>query len=119
MRDIKFRMWNGKKMFHDVLAGFHSVEYLVPGVGDWKRISRAECEVMQFTGLKDKNDKEIYEGDIIRRSLSGATPTIIQTVYYHKCSFVIGEGDFAKPLANFCTLEIIGNIHENPQLIKA
>lgn len=80
--------------------------------------SKENIVLMQFTGLKDKNGKEIYEGDIIRRSLSGATPTTTDKVYFHNGNFVIGVDDYIKPLSDFCTLEVIGNIHQNPELLK-
>lgn len=68
MREIKFRAWDGKKMWpsvgfvdSDVGRAFYAEEYMV---GGGERIWDVK-HLMQFTGLKDKNGKEIYEGDVI------------------------------------------------------
>ena len=110
MRAIKFRAWNRQK------KGF---SYFC--VGDWekiKNIQRYENEVGQFTGLSDKNGKEIYEGDVLEfswvfnkrdrhivvwdDSLTGFEP------------FVFADrGDY---VPNDC--KVIGNIYENLELIK-
>lgn len=76
-----------------------------------------------FWGRTDKNGKEIFGsipvngvmskgGDVVKRSLSGATPTTTDDVYFHKGCFVIGTHDYIKPLSSYCTIEIIGNQYE-------
>jgi uncharacterized phage protein (TIGR01671 family) len=90
--------------------------------------------LMQYTGLKDKNGKEIYEGDILRTmdcSIPYA-PVILQAVKYmpHLGSFVLytsinkdtewDEMIHQAVTDRYCNLadsEIIGNIYENPELI--
>lgn len=60
-REIKFRAWNGEEMI--------SPDYITrDGYGYWKEnsIPTTSKELMQYTGLKDKNGKEIYEGDVIK-----------------------------------------------------
>ncbi len=80
-----------------------------------------QFELMQFTGLIDKNGKEIYEGDILNsqnRILQGV-------VYYQAPSFVVKRRKYTKTWHEFILhpsekqfQEVIGNIYENPELLK-
>lgn len=76
-----------------------------------------ECELAsmgQFTGLKDKNDKEIYEGDILS---DNRYSNIYDKVRFKDGRFVCIDGySLNNCLAEF-QLEIIGNIHKNPELL--
>ena len=80
-----------------------------------------DCIVEQCTGLKDKNGKLIYEGDILKPNGNTITKEVVyedgsywakDTIYFHdKCHI------FQKWIDE-CGYEIIGNIHENQELLK-
>ena len=87
------------------------------------------ASVGQFTGLLDKNGKEIYEGDII--TVSGRYPRValwdkmmwalMPTEYYHDAYFWVMNLQHPRPdwWEEFSDeFEIIGNIHDNPELLK-
>ena len=104
MREIKFRVWdNAREMFTAVnpFCGF-----------DGNRLRADDGTrfiLMQYTGLKDKNGKEIYEGDIVVETEQDDS-TLQRTVVWNE-SF----GGWS--LFNKSAYEIIGNIYENPELI--
>ena len=85
-----------------------------------------ECEIMQFTGLKDENGAEIYEGDIVQWS-SGWNQT---KEYKDKWDTDYKVVKFENGIFKYCceetldkydtddVVEVIGNIHENPELLE-
>lgn len=88
--------------------------------GEYFHKSFDEIELMQFTGLHDKNGKEIYEGDVVKhRGRHGTTTSVVEfkdgcfNVGYH-----YGSSTRVKPMLLNKRMEIIGNIHENPDLLK-
>lgn len=103
-REIKFRIWNtdSKKW----------VQYLSYCIDDITEVKKDWHIIMQYTGLKDKHGKEIYEGDICNRfHLRGV-------VTYYNGMFILQDG-FNEPLKNeLYGIEIIGNIYENTELLK-
>ncbi len=122
MREIKFRAWDkeNKLMIPSVgvlpLGGvlIQSGEYKVGDVGayakDYKYLWKEKIEVMQYTGLKDKNGKEIYEGDVIQYDEVGK---IVKKVVEWSVNRVGWSWIYYNPL----DIEIIGNIYENTELL--
>lgn len=111
-RELKFRVWNklSKKMSKPFDLNMALVFYKHPPLEDFH-------EVMQFTGLKDKNGKEIYEGDIF--SFIGIKSIVI----FENGAFIfeakgMPEGALISDVLRLNPSEIIGNIYENPDLIK-
>ena len=134
-REIRFRAWdkNRKRMIRDVwslplseLAGGHGSEPEELMGDDGQRTNW--YELMQYTGFKDKNGKEIYEGDILDcMEILSSTPVGGETEYY-RCQVMFSEvhggfmfeenEDSAHWFQSFDEVEIIGNIHENPELLE-
>ena len=90
-------------------------KYFVPAPTDGRFCEFEEFELLQYTGLKDKNGKEIYEGDVVidhEISPSLENTRIIHNLImdcYYLCAWM---DDDINPF------EIIGNIHSNPELLK-
>ena len=130
MRKIKFRVWDKKKKEMKTCCP----NYLVGGDGTlhwqfglqepWPLIAR-EHEVMQYTGLKDKNGKEIYEGDIVSGGFGIPPVGVRSVVEYDGSAFIVRTEKHNPKQATLKTaiecldIEVIGNIHENPELAEA
>jgi uncharacterized phage protein (TIGR01671 family) len=121
MREIKFRAWDKENKFMVPVLYFDEYDVVMASddqYGDRFRIGEMPIErsvVMQFTGLKDKNGKEIYEGDILDVVVLGGIERY--EVKWVGTGFFLtdGWGPWC-PSSAQCTL--LGNIYENPELLK-
>jgi len=116
MREIKFRAWDTKEK--EMIDLEPNMSY-----GDYRNF-----ELMQYTGLKDKKGKEIYEGDILRYNYFGRdkrkkvnyeyTTVKWDTTYTGFSPFSEIWGYGLARFDDFYEWEVIGNIYENPELLK-
>lgn len=121
MRENKFR---GKRLDGKGWAFGHLVKmWGAWHIIDWNDENTAyavdPATVGQYTGLKDKNGREIYEEDIIKTDFSYAT--WIGFVHFNKGNFELVDSDKNGQyltLSVLSDIEIIGNIHDNPELLK-
>lgn len=127
-REIKFRLWDGERYWYNV-APLNNEEALTQELAD------GECEweynnqyavrkgvVEQSTGLKDENGGEIYEGDLITRCRDDDLPMVVyfgemedSDVSFFYLGWACDEGYSLLDYDKDC--KIVGNIHENPELI--
>ena len=117
-RDIKFRVYNlrDNKMHYDI-TGFEFCNGDMTGVFiDGVFFLKEEVFIMQYTGLKDKTGKEIYEGDIVEYD------DYLWTIEYSKedGAFTLNSYDILENFINTDAkwVEVIGNIYENPNLLQ-
>lgn len=130
MRQIKFRAWNKNQKLMWPVAAISLIKKTVfvshPVVGEMD-LDFTDIAIMQFTGLKDKNNKEIYEGDLFHciYEKDGHKDHTYEIVYSEsaaifypkphgvKCS----QTEVVQTVRDMTQQEIIGNIYENPNLI--
>lgn len=135
-REIKFRAWNGETMI--------SPDYITrDGVGHWKEdsIPTSSKKIMQYTGLKDCNGVEIYEGDLLRippKNQYEETTYNCFEVFYHDNDCIGGQNigfcmnrmhkqghsagghgyRFTPDSIRHHGFVVIGNIYKNPELLE-
>lgn len=126
MREIKFRGWVGDGfIFSECVYQDNDVwRILSPNDDNWW----ACLDPQQYTGLKDKNDKEIYKGDVLDLSLGDDSVLRCEVIYeapsfcrkwYNANTIHLRQREI-EPMAwnTHIVYEVIGNIYENPELLE-
>ena len=113
MRELRFRVWDSCKkrwmLFIEPIDEFEECE-ISPEPAFNSLI------IEQYTGLKDRNGKEVYEGDILMDDCSD--PLEYWTVKHEYGKFVGEAQGVVEDVYELTDLEVIGNVHENPELLK-
>ncbi|WP_061328893.1 YopX family protein [Clostridium botulinum] len=119
MREIKFRAWNNSHntMEYDIQNDY---DCILSCFGSF--LNNEFWEVMQYTGLKDENGKEIYEGDIVEQiGWEGELYKVVFYDYGFKLYNLSKENMFCNSrYSELCSIHgfnIIGNIYKNPELV--
>ena len=117
MRDIKFRLVC-KSVTGDLFYRYLDFDTLIRGEYTINTDGLIETIIgkNQYTGLTDKNGKEIYEGDICNARLADGTPLTYE-VEIPDVYIATNESD-SYYLVDEKTFEVIGNVYENPELLE-
>jgi hypothetical protein len=99
MRKIKFRAWK--------IAEARWNDWWIADIYVDENIEDEDLIIEQFTGLLDKNGKEVYEGDIVRQWDVNNCIDSLEYAFYRIAECTLDED-----------CEVIGNIHENPELLR-
>lgn len=121
----KFRAWTeeGEVMYYDVYPFKDDTLLLSYDEIAFDEVPASDFILMQSTGLKDKNDKEIFESDIVKFTITNGFDYVVDeygVVTYKQGAFFIVK-DFAEYLISYVytdEIEVIGNIYENHELLE-
>ncbi len=118
MREIKFRVWdkNTKRMWYPVAYDWRdNCAMMKDGFLLYK------SDIQQYTGIKDKNNRSVFEGDIVKYDgiEDGKPYYCVGEIFWNEayCGWRIRE-DVYMPIPTTPWIEVIGNIYENPDLLK-
>ena len=124
MREIKFRAWhNGSPKGRSTIPAQMIYDKNPGDCLRWKNDGQDTEEVMQYAGVKDRNGTEIYEGDIVRTSYPEGKTRVGKVIFqdFRLCWAVElnphANNDLFRCLNYGPVTEVIGNIHENPELL--
>lgn len=117
-RELKFRVWNKTKEKSYFDTATMEQQYMDSGYMTYfdilsVNIPEKDYILMQYTGMKDTEGKEIYEGDIV--TFEGIT---LYEVKFIRGGFAVEFKDGHRYLGQFANPEVIGNIYQNPELFN-
>lgn len=129
IREIKFRVWCKQ---YEQFIQFNKMIFLedgslwyVQGVDENEKEidppyfeNQNDWELMQYTGLKDKNGVEIYEGDIVRCFRDGPSEVVFKKGCFGLETYIAIGNYYSTFDEVYGYCEIIGNIYENPELLE-
>ncbi|MFD1066665.1 YopX family protein [Oceanobacillus locisalsi] len=119
MREIKFRAWLKQ---HDIMIAVDSIDFaeeeimIIDDTGIDRYFPFEEIELLQYTGIKDKNGEEIYEQDYVKDH-KGHAYTVRYNDFCASMLYPLDGGEFMAIYPGI-ELEVIGNIYENPELLE-
>ena len=119
MREIKFRAWHKEKKIMGEVLGIDilhkEIFFSNEDVDCYEHTDFKNIELMQYTGLKDMMEKEIYEGDILFEILGEEYFKVI----FENGSYRAENEEYSLDLSEYAHLcEIVGNIYQNPKLLE-
>ena len=125
-RNIKFRAWDGKKMIQVNQLDLYNKKDVYCRINDCIDSQSEKWPLMQFTGLTDKKEKEIYEGDIVKQYGNYNQPYNTEVIFAEGKFIPLVKAEGGVGLYGYKVIdkfnnnyfEVIGNIFENPEFLK-
>ena len=119
-RPIKFRAWDKQERNMYFLGTLFDLCYTEQFAENWGG-DFDRYEIMQATGLMDKNGKDVYEGDILKDTRDGDADVVVWRDDYPSFQVMGAQEPWASPLNKYflsARCEVIGNIYENQELSR-